>query len=141
MRPSQLLVLLPITMGCTSLQAASREQVAISPAGVIQPATAGATARSRPASPIATAARHPFVGAAWKGPAPQPLPGTVRLKPNPNAAKSSIPKSARMRLDAGDPAVRPDGVRGFVELLPPPPDTADATVESRYYELPPAPER
>jgi hypothetical protein len=138
MRTSRFLLLLPITVGCTSLQAASRGPIAISPAGVIQPVAA----QNKPASPIATAARHPFVGAAWKGPAPQPLPGTVRIKPNPNAAKSSIPKSARIRLDAGDSTIRPDGQRGFVEILPPPPEAGDAqaSVESRFFELTPAPE-
>lgn len=134
MSTSRFLILLPITMGCASLQAAQRQEVARSPVGVTERADG-----TPPAGPITTAARHPFVGAAWKGPAPQALPGTVRVQPHPNAHKSSIPKSAQIRFDAGDSTLRPDGQRGFVELLSPPPDT-DAGIEGRFYELPPAPE-
>lgn len=36
--------------------------------------------------------------------------------------------------------VRPDGLRGNVELLPPPPDSAPAPVRQRFLELPPPPE-
>jgi hypothetical protein len=132
MRTNRFLLLLPVAMGCASLQAASGQPVAGSSASPT-------TQANGPAGTIAAAARHPFVGAAWKGPAPQALPGTVRVQPHPNAHKSSIPKSAQIRFDAAGSTVRPDGQRGFVELLSPPPDT-DAGIESRFYELPPAPE-
>lgn len=141
MRIRRILPVLILAAGGAALRAAETDRPDNSREAEAGP-TKVAVAPAEPPSGIAEAARQPFAGAAWKGPAPRPLPGAVRLKPVPNAGRSSIPKSARERLKAEPAGIRPDGQRGFVELLPPPPEYDQGTNsrDSRYFELPPAPE-
>jgi len=103
--------------------------------------------------PISSAARQQMWRAAQSlGPAPQSLPDSVPVTSSipPHARKgpaaapvaTSIPgKHVDAKPTSGQQA---DGQRGFVQIMPPPPEdvegSAAAPRESRYFELPPAPE-
>ncbi len=55
--------------------------------------------------------------------------------------RSQLASAQEGRLTIRDNGpVRPDGLRGNVELLPPPPDAVPAPIRQRFLELPPPPE-
>ena len=55
--------------------------------------------------------------------------------------RSQLASAQEGRLTVRDNGpVRPDGLRGNVELLPPPPDAVPAPIRQRFLELPPPPE-
>lgn len=55
--------------------------------------------------------------------------------------RSQLASAQQGRLTVRDNGpVRPDGLRGNVELLPPPPDAVPAPLRQRFLELPPPPE-
>lgn len=99
------------------------------------PVTGGvsAAARSRSSGVAPTTAGK--LGATPRGPVPRSLPGNLRLIA-PEAPDDTVPAAGTQRPPS-------DGKRGFVELLPPPPDEAaprPTIHEAKFFELPPAPE-
>ncbi|MBX3441471.1 MAG: hypothetical protein KF774_03630 [Planctomyces sp.] len=95
----------------------------------------GRVAPPQPGS-VSTAAREGFSGRAAAGPQPLPLPASAIAQPRSETRPSTRPVSSQHAAP-----IRPDGARGFVDLLPPPPnpDSPESDQESRWYELPPAP--
>ena len=97
--------------------------------------------------PISSAARLQMWRAAQSlGPAPRSLPSSIPLNARkPQAAESTNASNSGKHVDARPTSnLTADGQRGFVQIMPPPPDdvggSAAAPRESRYFELPPAPE-
>jgi hypothetical protein len=97
--------------------------------------------------PVSSAARLQMWRAARTlGPAPQSLPSSIPLTNRKTPAKDVTGAiSSGKHLEAKPTAnLSTDGQRGFVQIMPPPPDdvggSAAAPRESRYFELPPAPE-
>ncbi len=94
--------------------------------------------------PVSSAARqHMWRAANSLGPAPRELPRNLNLTDRKTPASEAITMSPGKHVDAKKTS-RSDGAKGFVQLLPPPPDdaggSANAPRESRFFELPPAPE-
>jgi hypothetical protein len=98
--------------------------------------------------PISSAARVQMWQAANSiGPRPRPLPSSIPLV---DGKKTQASEAVGTALDAKHveakqtSRLKADGQHGFVQLLPPPPDdvggSAGAPRESRFFELPPAPE-
>jgi hypothetical protein len=97
--------------------------------------------------PIGSAARLQMWRAAKSlGPAPQSLPSSIPLHARKTPATDAIGASnTGKHVDAKPTSnLTTDGARGFVQIMPPPPDdvggSAAAPRESKYFELPPAPE-
>ena len=101
--------------------------------------------------PISSAARqHMWRGAqSLTGPAPKSLPSSIPLSDRKTPATEAIGLSSTGKHIEAHPTsditeIKGDGQRGFVQLLPPPPDDAtgqaEAPRESRFFELPPPPE-
>jgi hypothetical protein len=101
--------------------------------------------------PISSAARQHMWRAAntLTGPAPKSLPSSIPLADRKTPATEAIGQSQIGQSQNGKHVeARPtskltgDGQRGFVQLLPPPPDDTQgiAPRDSRFFELPPPPE-
>jgi len=118
-----------LVSGCSSMAQQTSIPRSAPVTGGISPAT-----RSR-AWGVAQPSANRNLGFAAKGPAPRSLPGSLRL----------IAPDAPDEATRTEKTARPlgDGKRGYVELLPPPPDESEprGTIhEAKYFELPPAPE-
>ncbi len=100
--------------------------------------------------PVSSAARQQMWRAANSiGPAPKSLPSSIpltsRTAPAAAPATESISSIPPGKVDAKPTStLKGDGQRGFVQLMPPPPEDAEGMAasprESRYFELPPPPE-
>jgi len=96
--------------------------------------------------PISSAARMQMWRAKSLGPAPQALPSSIPLTNKKTQAADAVSTSNTGKHVGAKPTsnLTTDGQRGFVQLMPPPPDdvggSAAAPRESKYFELPPAPE-
>ena len=98
--------------------------------------------------PISSAARQQLWRAANSiGPAPRSLPSSIPLtdtKKTPASEAIGLSTNGKHVEAKQTSKLSGDGQHGFVQLMPPPPDdvagSAAAPRESRYFELPPAPE-
>jgi hypothetical protein len=96
--------------------------------------------------PISSAARMQMWRAKSLGPAPQALPSSIPLTNRKTLATDAAGTSTSGKHVGARPTsnLTTDGQRGFVQIMPPPPDdvggSAAAPRESKYFELPPAPE-
>ncbi|OAI53913.1 hypothetical protein AYO47_03985 [Planctomyces sp. SCGC AG-212-M04] len=96
--------------------------------------------------PISSAARMQMWRAKSLGPAPQSLPNSIPVTNKKTQAADAVGTANGKHVDAKPTSnLTTDGQRGFVQIMPPPPDdvggSAAAPRESRYFELPPAPEK
>jgi hypothetical protein len=96
--------------------------------------------------PISSAARLQMWRAKSLGPAPQSLPSSIPLtaKKTPSTDATGASNTGKHVDAKPTSSLSADGQRGFVQIMPPPPDdvggSAEAPRESRFFELPPAPE-